>query len=196
MTNNQIKLAVGFILTAMAGGLLGVLVQIGNLAAVEWYGIPVLAALGELAYGLFFWIFICSTLAFQARNGAHAALLTLTLLLPMLCCYSVSGLVLRGWFNGSVTALGFILLIPSALAAWVLRANRKRRFMRVMVRLIGTAALMFDILTHCNFSMRTMMLAMPMLVLFWYMMHCVTAKEMRRVPQNPVYGMWDECPMF
>lgn len=196
MSKHQIKLMTGFILTAIAGGLLGVLVQLGNMASWGCCDIPMLAAFGEVSYGFFFWIFVCSALAYHARCGIHASLLTLSLLLPTLCGYRAAAWVFGTYLNRSVLEIGVLLLIPAAAAAWILRANRHRRWMRVMVRLIGTAALMFDIQARGTFSLRTMMLAMPLLVLFWYMMHCVTAKEMRRVPQSPLFSEWDECPMF
>lgn len=198
MNKQQIKLAAGFLLTAAAGSLLGFLVQAGQQMSCFWFGGSLPAAFGEISYGLFFWIFICTALAYQARCGLHAALLTLTLLMPTLASYRVSAWVLGTYLNTSVLAFGMLMLIPSAAAAWILRANRHRRWMRVLVRLIGTGVLMFDIQARGTFSIHTMMLAMPMLVLFWYMMHCVTSKELRRVPQqDPMNVMWGEsCPQY
>ena len=79
----QYRLMIGFLLTAMIGGILGAVVQISAFEAGGWYGGNPVAALGLVSYGLFFWITICTVRAYHSRCGLHAALLVLSLLISI-----------------------------------------------------------------------------------------------------------------
>lgn len=193
MEMKQMKLLASFLLTAIAGGILGVLVQMGSLASWGYWDSPMLAAFGNVSYGLFFWIFVCTALAYHARCGMHAALLTATLLFPTLCSYRLAAWYFGAYLNRSLLMFGMMMLLPACGAAWVLRANRHRRWMRVLVRLGGIAALIFDIQARGSFSLRTMMLAMPMLVMFLYVVHCAAEREIRmRRPNERPFDYWGE----
>lgn len=155
----QQKLISGFLIAALSGGLLGFLVQAGSTA--RWYSDwSLLSAFGTLSIGFFFWIALCTPIAFRARCGLHAALLTLTLLCAVLTGYVTAGWVFGGYINDVLLSAGLLLLLPAAFAAWILRAYRGRTALRIFAGAAGIFALLFDIRTRGYFSMPAMMLAM------------------------------------
>lgn len=158
------RLIMGFILTALMGFLLGILVQAGR----DAFGHTLLAAFGIISYGLFFWIAICTMISYHARCGLHAALLVLCLLIPTLFGYALTAQYLGIRLNDTVMIFGMLMLLPSAIAAWILRAYRHRRAMRIFVCITGAAALLFDIGARGEFTPRALMLALPLLVYFIY----------------------------
>lgn len=170
MKNKYLKLLLGFALTAAAGFLLGVLVQLGSTAA--WYSREtLLGAFGTVSIGFFFWIAVCTPLSFRARCGLHASLLTLSLLIPMLTGYIFAAYAFYGYLNNMLVTFGVVMLMPAAGAAWLLRAYRDRRWMRILVRLAGISAFFFDMQARGTYSFRALTLSLPLLVLFLYVVH-------------------------
>lgn len=181
------RLIMGFILTAIAGFLLGILVQAGQ-NAFGWYRTPLLAAFGVISYGLFFWIAVCTVLSYHSRCGLHASLLVLCLLIPTLFGYALTARYLGCRLNDSVMAFGLLMLLPSALAAWVLRAHRHSLVMRGFLSIAGVAALLFDIAARGDFTFRALSLALPLMVCYLYTVHTAPKRAPRRhSPMQSVY---------
>lgn len=174
----QQKLIAGFCIAALAGCLLGILVQAGTMA--RWYGDwGLLPALGTLSLGFFFWIAVCTPVAFCSRCGLHAALLTLSLLTSVLFGYVFAARFLGGFLNGYVLSFGLLLLLPSAFAAWLLRAYRDRRGMRILAAAAGILALLFDIRAR-GFGINTAALLLPLLALYLF-----SIRQAGRLPGRP-----------
>ena len=164
----EYKLASGFLLTAFAGGILGFLVQACAARAGGWYGGDPAAAFGLVSYGLFFWITICTLRAYHSRCGLHASLLVLSLLIPVLCGYYLGARLLYNPLNEYVLRLGILMLLPSAAAAWVLRATYRHPLSRLSVRCIGTAALLLDIGSRIHFNPLPLLAEIALFAWFMY----------------------------
>lgn len=175
------RLIMGFFLTAIAGFLLGIAVQAGQ-NAYGWYRTPMLNAFGIISYGLFFWIAVCTVLSYHARCGLHASLLVLCLLLPTLFGYAVTARYLGCRLNDSVMMFGLLMLLPSAIAAWVLRAHRHSLVLRGFLSIAAVAALLFDIAARGDFNFRAICLALPLLVFYLYTIHSAPRCAPRRHP--------------
>ena len=174
------KLAAGFILTAFAGGILGILVQEAAARAGGWYGGDPLAAFGLVSYGLFFWITICTLRAYHSRCGLHAALLVLSLLIPVLCGYCLSARLLYNPLNETVLHVAILMLLPSAAAAWILRATRRHPLSRLFVRCIGTAALLIDIGSRVGFRPLPLFAEIALFAWFLYITRDLAAEQRRQ----------------
>ena len=118
------KLLAEFLLTAFAGGLLGMFVQLSAYQSGGWYAGDPVSSFGLVSYGLFFWVTICTLRAYHSRCGLHAALLVLSLLIPALAGYTAMAYLWYIPLNHAVVLLGILLLLPAAVAAWILRASR------------------------------------------------------------------------
>ena len=173
----QYRLLIGFLLTAMIGGILGAVVQISAFEAGGWYGGNPVAALGLVSYGLFFWITICTVRAYHSRCGLHAALLVLSLLIPVLCGYYAAARIFYCPLNEYVIRFGLFLLLPAAAAAWILRATRRYAFSRLAVRGIGTLALLFDLNTRIRWNPLAIMTAAALYIWFLYITRDLHAEK-------------------
>lgn len=182
---NHMKLFMGFALTGFAGVLLGFLVQAGDIAADCGNSSGLLASFGTVTFGFFFWITVCSTLALRSRCGLHASLLVLTLLSPMLVSYRIAAWCMGGYVNTSLLAFGLLMLLPSAIAAWILRASNDRRLMQVFLGQAGVLALLFDL---SNRGCVTRLYLLMMLALLGVFLRTVSrmpaSREARRRTQS------------
>ena len=175
----QYRLIASFLLTAFIGTVLGVAVQIGAWASDGWYGGDPVAAFGLVSYGLFFWITICTLRAYCSRCGLHASLLVLCLLIPAIGSYGLSAWIFGNPLNTSVVQFGMIMLLPSAAAAWILRATRRYALSRFAVRGIGTLALFFDLVTRIRCNPLAVMTAAALYVWFLYTTRDLNAEQRR-----------------
>lgn len=175
----QYRLIAGFLLTAMIGGMLGVIVQISAFEAGGWYGGNPVAALGLVSYGLFFWITVCTARAYYSRCGLHASLLVLSLLIPVLCGYYAAARFFYYPLNEYVIRFGFLMLLPAAAAAWILRATRRFAAGRIAVRCIGTLALFFDLAERIRWNPLAILTAAALYIWFLYLTRDLKAEKRR-----------------
>lgn len=173
----QYRLIAGFLLTAMIGGMLGVIVQISAFEAGGWYGGNPVAALGLVSYGLFFWITVCTARAYYSRCGLHASLLVLSLLIPVLCGYCAAAHFFYYPLNEYVIRFGFLMLLPAAAAAWILRATRRFAAGRIAVRCIGTLALFFDLAERIRWNPLAILTAAALYIWFLYLTRDLKAEK-------------------
>ncbi len=160
------RLGTEFVIAALTGCAAGVLVMAGRYALFSGGGI--LAAFGSVCEGFFFWTVLCSAFALRARNGLHAALLNLCLLIPTLMSYSFACHVFGLYMNRTILQFGALLLLPAAGAAWLLRAFRDEAWLRPVLLTAGIGLLAFDLQNGILRSPADLRLLLPLLVIFIY----------------------------
>lgn len=175
------KLLAEFLLTAFAGGLLGMFVQLSAYQSGGWYAGDPISSFGLVSYGLFFWVTICTLRAYHSRCGLHAALLVLSLLIPALAGYTAMAYLWYIPLNHAVVLLGILLLLPAAVAAWILRAARRYPVSRVVVRALGTAVLLFDLCSRIQFRPLPLLTEIALFAWFLYITRDLNA-EKNRIP--------------
>ncbi len=172
--SGQKKLLAGFAQIALLGAILGWMIP----ADFGWGIFGMLHyTYHEVVLGCFFWITVCSAVAYRARCGLHASLLTLCLLIPVLCGYYVSSYWHYCYLNRSLLGLGMLLLLPAAFAAWILRATRSSAQMRTVVRVAGIAAMVFDTAVIQMFSPLNVLIEGALLLFFLYTVDCASRTE-------------------
>ena len=114
------------------------------------------------------WTVLCSAFALRARNGLHAALLNLCLLIPTLMSYFFACHVFGLYMNRMILQFGALLLLPAAGAAWLLRAFRDEAWLRPVLLTAGFGLLAFDLQNGILRSPADLRLLLPLLVMFIY----------------------------
>lgn len=138
------RLLTGFAATAALGTFLGVLAKLCDTAVPADPLGNLFFAFGLVSSGLLFWAFLCAVLSLSARNGLHAALLTLCLLTPMLLSYYTVSRYHVGYYSPGVARFWAWMLLPSAVCAWILRAYRHVRWLRVLTAAGAVCLFLFD----------------------------------------------------
>lgn len=149
----HLSLRAGFLLAALFGGLLGFFAKLGDVAATGHPAGSLLYAFGLVSSGVLLWMTVCTALSLSARCGLHASLLVLAFLIPMLICYYLFSRFGVGYYNGSVVRFWVWMLIPSAIAAWVLRANRRKTWLRAAAYAAAFLTFAYDLLFHMGGSL-------------------------------------------
>ncbi len=140
----QQKLLTGFLATACFGAALGVLAKLGDVAEPYNQIGCLFYAFGRVSSGLLFWAFLCASLSLFARSGLHASLLTLSLLTPMLMTYYTVSRLYVGYYSSGIARFWMWMLLPAAVGAWILRAYRHVRGMRILAGIAGGFAFLLD----------------------------------------------------
>lgn len=172
------RLYAEFVIAALAGSLLGALVQAGVAGSCAGYG-GLIAAFGTVSYCLFFWTAVCSAVALRARCGLHAALLTFILLLATLVSYRFTAFAFGLYLNRLVLQAGAVLLLPAAGAAWFIRAFRDRIWMRPLLCAAGIGILLLDIKCRGWICFSDLRLVLPLLVMFIYSVMSAPGRDKR-----------------
>ena len=143
--NRYKKLLTGFGATAALGTVLGVLAKLCDTAGpTDFLPGNLFYGFGLISSGLLFWAFLCAVLSLNAKNGLHAALLTLCLLTPMLVSYYTVSRYYVGYYEPGIARFWGMMLLPSAIGAWILRANRHVKWFRMLTAAGAVCCFLFD----------------------------------------------------
>ena len=142
MTANEKRLCREFLLTACCGGFFGLFIGICRTAPQGRLIGSLLFRFGEISGGVLLWMTVCAWLALRAKCGLHASLSVMSFMGSLL--FGASLLALHRYGSFGILLPFWMMLLPAGIAAWVLRANRSRPWMRWLGCLAGTAAMLFD----------------------------------------------------
>lgn len=128
MTDSYKKLKEGFLRTGLLGLSCGMFAGMLDCFPQN----ELLFSCRAVCAGLLLWMTVCAWLSLHAKCGLHASLTVLSFLTPMLSGYCLWARLTGEYLNGYLIAFWAALLLPSAILAWVLRANRRKAWLRVL----------------------------------------------------------------
>ena len=183
MTAQEKRLCKEFLLTACIGGFLGLFAGICSTAP---QGRPLgnlLFGFGEISGSVLLWMTVCAWLALRTKCGLHAALSVMSFMGALL--FGASLLSLHRYGHCSNMLPFWMMLMPAGIAAWVLRANRNRPWMRWLGCLTGAAAMIFDFFCLWMDTPPLFLGELALLVALFFLLLSGRRESARRMPAVP-----------
>ena len=183
MTAQEKRLCKEFLLTACIGGFLGLFAGICSTAP---QGRPLgnlLFGFGEISGSVLLWMTVCAWLALRTKCGLHAALSVMSFMGALL--FGASLLSLHRYGHCGNMLPFWMMLMPAGIAAWVLRANRNRPWMRWLGCLAGAAAMIFDFFCLWMDTPPLFLGELALLIALFFLLLSGRREPARRMPAVP-----------
>jgi len=142
----HLRLSTGFLLTAVAGGVFGVISVIFSLfTPTGLFGLNMaFYNTGMVCRGVLIWAVVCTALALWARSGLHAGLLVFCFVSSLWLTVTTLE-VLRGYdFGREELLLQMLLLVPAGFCGCLVYRTRKSLLLRAAAVCCGGLFWLFD----------------------------------------------------
>ncbi len=134
-------------LVVLAGLILGILAKIGDVIPQGNVFCNFISGFGRVSSGFTLWIFACLLISNKAENRTLAVVCVTSFLTAMLISYYAYSKFVVGYLSLRIVKFWLLMLIPSAIASYVVHGIKNKRLLRILVAIaavcLGLVSIVF-----------------------------------------------------